>query len=257
MPFASPLIERHEGRPGTLFFALLALVAAGCSRPPERHGVYRSGANAIVSGTHTGEVMVWGPEGTVTRLASPAPGGNTLLGAEGPLWQVDHDVPAPPRAAVVAATTVERAGFRMQEILGTRTTGAVDPAKAGGVYVRSVVKVRRTNEPPVYLVSATGDEVGAGKMGGPPDVRAGANCKAAVGVIDAKADGLISGVELKEATRICAVPSVVPPVDIDADGKLDVLVYGQNGAKGFRSWFRLEADGTLVPTQEEVWEDIP
>lgn len=50
---------------------------------------------------------------------------------------------------------------------------------------------------------------------------------------------------------------LLPPVDVDGNGKPDVLAYGQNGAAGFRAWFRLEADGTLVAGPSEVWEGIP
>lgn len=235
----------------------LLLMLLACASPPQTHGVYRAGANAVVQGARSGTVKVWGPDGTVDRLASEAPNGNAFVGAAGPLWIVDHDVPAPARAPVVAAVMVERAGFRLQEVLGTVTSGAIDPAKAGGVYVRSVIKVRRENAPPLYVVSATGDDVGAGKMGGPADVRSGANCKAAIGTMDDKGDKLLSGIVLDDATRLCAVPSLVYPVDIDGDGLGDVLAFGQNGNAGFRSWFTLHPDGTLVAGPSEVWEGIP
>lgn len=233
---------------------LLALLLA-CGAPDGR-GVYRSGPNAIARGEREGDVLVWGAAGTVRRVATAAPGGGTYLGEAGPLWIVDREVPAPPKAPPVDAALVERAGFRMSEILQTAASGAPDAAKAGGVFVRSVVKVRMTNAPPVFVVTATGDEVGAGKFGGPADVRAGENCRAAVGLLDAKAEALVSGVLLADATKVCAVPVVVPPVDVDGDGKLDVLVHGQDGARGFRSWFEIDG-GTLVAGPSETWEAIP
>lgn len=235
---------------------LLLVLLLGCSSPSTR-GVYRSGPNAIVEGRFKGPVKVWGPEGTVERLASEGPGGTTLLGQAGPLWRVDRDVPAPPKAPVVPATTVESAGFRMKEVLGTGATGAADPAKAGGVYVRSVIKWRRAFAPPIYLVAATVDTVGAGRRGGPTDVREGANCEAAVAVMDARGERLISAVRLENATRTCAVPMLVPPVDLDGDGRLDLLAYGQNGNRGFRTWFVLYEDGTLVKGADEAWMGIP
>lgn len=233
---------------------LLALLA--CHGAADARGVYRSSSNAWSPATLTGEVRVWGPDGTRTRLASPDPTRGTLLGESGPLWIVDRDVAAPGKAARVDAALVERAGFRMQELLGTTSTGAVDAAKAGGVYVRSLVKVRMSGGPPVYVVTATGDEVGAGKFGGPKDVRAGANCEAAVGLVDSKAERLLSGHRLEEATRVCAVPVTLPPVDLDGDGGKDVLVYGQNAGAGFRAWFTL-AEQTLVAGTHEVAEGIP
>lgn len=234
---------------------LLALLLFACGAP-EGRGVYRAGPNAVARGKRTGEVLVWGPAGTAKRVATEAPGGATFLGEAGPLWIVDREVPAPPKATPVDAALVERAGFRMSEVLQTVASGAPDAAKAGGVFVRSVVKVRQTNAPPVYVVTATGDEVGAGRFGGPADVRAGENCRGALGLLDAKAEKLVSGLQLADATKVCAVPVVVPPVDVDGDGKLDVLVHGQDGARGFRSWFEIDG-GTLVPGPSETWEEIP
>lgn len=227
-----------------------------CGRAPDTHGVYRAGPNAVTRGERVGDVLVWGAQGTVKRTASKAPSGDSFLGEAGPLWIVDKELPAPPQATPVDAAMVERAGFRMKDLLGTVSSGAPDAAKAGGTYVRSVVKTRRKNAPPVYVVTATGDEVGAGRFGGPADVRSGENCKAALGLLDGKGEKLLSGVLLDDATRLCAVPVIVPPVDMDGDGKLDVLVHGQQGARGFRAWFEIDGE-TLVAGPAESWEAIP
>ena len=58
-------------------------------------------------------------------------------------------------------------------------------------------------------------------------------------------------------TRICAVPYALGPVDRDGDGGQDFLVYGQEKNAGFRAWFTLLPDGTLVAGEHEVWEYIP
>lgn len=243
--------------------ALLLLLLA-CRDAAPTYGVYRSGPNAITRGARTEQVLVWGPAGTVKRVPTAAKDGAVYLGESGPLWIVDRELPAPTKAVPVAAAMVERAGFRMKTVLvpaGTASatplgTSAPDAAKAGGVYVRSVVKVRRTGAPPVYVVTATGDDVGAGKFDGPADVRAGANCTSALGLLDDKGEKLLSSQPLAAATRTCAVPVVVPPIDRDGDGVLDVLIHGQNAQKGFRSWFRIDGT-TLVPGPEDVWEAIP
>jgi len=202
-------------------------------------------------------LKLWGPEGTVTRTPSRGQGDTTLLGEAGPLWVVERDLPAPPKPAVVAAPVVERAGWRMRELLGAASSGGIDPARGSGVYVRSVLKVRRENDAPVYVVSATGDTAGAGLYGGPAEVREGKNCEAAVGVMDFKGEALLSAVKLEEATRLCVIPVVVPPVDRDGDGLQDVLVHGQSGTKGFRAWFTLHPDGTLVAGPHDAWDAIP
>ena len=227
-----------------MVLALLTIVA--CTPAPTTRGVYRSGANAVAQGRRTGELWTWGAEGGRARVASEAPGGASFLGAAGPLWIFDRDVPAPPKATPVDATRVESAGFHLKALLPAAT----------GVYVRSIVKVRQPSGPPVYVVTATGDAVGAGRFGGPADVRSGESCTAAIGLLDHTASGLLSGHALPGATSTCAVPVVVPPVDVDGDGRLDVLVHGQNGHAGFRAWFVLD-QGTLVPGPAETWETIP
>ncbi len=240
----------------------------GCQAPPPPGGVYRSGPNAVARGVASGPIRVWGLAGTVTRVGSAGPAGSVLLGESGPLWVVDRDVPAPVKALPVVATTVESAGYRMKALLlpdnadttAVTATAVTAPssgaAKSHGVYVRSVVKVRRAHAPPVFVVTATGDDNGAGRFDGPPDKRAGANCKAAVGLMDSKGDTLLSGLRLDGATRTCSVPVVVPPVDRDGDGVDDVLIYGQNGDKGFRAWFRMDGE-RLVPGPSDIWEGIP
>ncbi|MDP2312273.1 MAG: hypothetical protein Q8P41_05155 [Pseudomonadota bacterium] len=241
--------------------SLLLLVA--CQREPASLGVYRSGPNAVARGARTGEVLLWGPAGTVRRVPTPGAAGAVLLGEDGPLWIVDRELPAPTKAVPVTAVMVERAGFRMRALLvppdatpAAPGVAAPDAAKAGGVYVRSVVKVRREKAPPIYVVTATGDDVGAGAFDGPADVRAGANCTAALGLLDDQGEALLASMPLAAATRTCAVPMVVSPIDRDGDGVLDVLVHGQNGTKGFRSWFRIDGT-TLVAGPEDVWEAIP
>ncbi len=232
------------------------MLLAACADPPSR-GVYRSGANAVVRGVREGEIKVWGPDGTHTRSASPAPAGNSFVGQAGALWIVDSNVPAPVRAPPVTAVLVERAGFRLQEVLGTQPSGSPDAARAGGVYVRSTVKVRRAKAPPVYLVTATVDPEGAGRVGGPADRRSGAACRGAVAVVDDDAAKLLWSQVLEEAEATCAVPVLLPPVDREGDGGQDVLVYGQLKNAGFRRWFSLDADGSLVAGERESWLEIP
>jgi hypothetical protein len=240
-----------------LLFYALGLLA--CGGDELTRGVYRSGPNAISRSAPLGEHLVWGPAGTARRIATAADGGAVWLGEAGGLWIVDREVAAPPKATPVAAALVERAGFRMREVLqpaGANAAATPDAARSAGVYVRSVVKVRQRAAPPVYVVSATGDEVGAGRFGGPEDVRSGAACRAAVAVLDDKAERVLSSHLLPGAERTCAVPTVLSPVDLQGDGGRDILVHGQRDHAGFRAWFEL-ADTTLVVGPAESWEEIP
>ncbi len=242
--------------------AIMVLPACGTTEGTESRGIYRSGPagkgpNAVIRGRPTGEVRVWGPQmGTVTRSTSDAGSGASFLGQSGALWRVDRDVPGLPKPFAVDAALVERAGFRLREVLGTHDQGNLDAARTGGIYVRSTVKVRRRNAPPMFLVTGTVDTVGAGRRGGPPDVRAGENCRAAVAMLDLKLEKVLSSHVLDDATATCAVPVIAAPVDIDGDGTDDALVYGQQGNRGFRAWFRLAGE-TLVPGAHERWDHIP
>ncbi len=236
-----------------MMLALLVLLA--CEPAPITRGVYRSGPNAVVQGVRDGELRVWGKSGTVVRVPT-ASARNTLLGQSGPLWVVDRDVPAPPKSFPVDAALVERIGFHVAPLLGSASTGATDPARAGGAFVRTAMKIRRSLAPPVYLATATRDDVGAGRMGGPADVREGTACESIVALFDAKAAKILSSVRLDAATRTCAVPVATGPVDIDGDGDTEVLVYGQHKNKGFRAWFSIEGDA-LVAGPSESWESIP
>ena len=236
---------------------LLLLACAPPSAVPVHQGVYQSGANAEIEGAVVGEVPLWGPDGMVLRIASPGPGGTSLVGQPGPLWRTTRSLPVPPKPPTVPAELVERSGIRLKAVLGTSGAPSVDAARPGGVYVRSIIKARQPHAPPIILVTGTGDDVGAGLWGGPADVRTGNNCKSAVATVDAAADKVISSHLLDDATRICAVPYAIGPVDMDGDGGQDFLVYGQEKQSGFRAWFSLSADGTLVARESEVWEGIP
>lgn len=235
---------------------LLAFVIA-CTPAPEPLGVYRSGPNAIVRGARTAPVKVWGADGTLERIPSAGAAGTTLLGAAGPLWIVDHDVPAPPKAAPVQAALIETFGYQLKAIVGAQGTNLVDPAQSGGVWVRSAIKVRRHLAPPVYVVGAARDDLGVGKVGGPEDTRTGDGCTAVLAVFDAQGAAVLASAPVPDATAICAAPGVLGPVDRDGDGGTDLLVYGTHGDKAFRAWFELTEQSQLVAGPKDRWEGIP
>ncbi|GDX80987.1 hypothetical protein LBMAG42_27980 [Deltaproteobacteria bacterium] len=228
-----------------------------CSRPPVDLGVYKSGENAVIRGSYTEPVRVWGPAGTFTRVPTPGPEGTTLLGEAGPLWVVDRELPAVEKGAPVPAALVERAGFRLREVLGSTPSPEIDPVRGAGVSLRSVVKMRRNLAPPVYLAVATRGAHGIPGEGGRSAVESPEDCIAALAVLDAEASKILSSAPLPGAESTCAVPVLATPLDIDGDGQMDVLVHGQAEAKGFRAWFGIAADGTLTPGATSVWAEIP
>lgn len=236
---------------------LLLLTLAACHPAPASMGVYHSGANAIVQGDRSGTVKVWGADGTVDRMASPGPNGTTLVGQAGPLWIVSRDVPAPVKAAAVQAATVESIGFHLKELVGALGATSIDPALSSGVWVRSVVKVRQEHAPPILLVAATRDDIGTGRIGGPPDTRSGEGCAAVVATLDAKATKVLHSLPLDDAKALCAPPGLLPPVDRDGDGVLRTIVYGESKSGAFRAWFTVKEGGELVEGESDRWKGIP
>lgn len=235
----------------------LALLLGACSGEPDL-GVYTSGRNAVVRGAASGPVQVWSPSaGTLSRVPTEGPRGSSLLGEAGPLWKTTRELPAVEKGGPIPAPLVERAGFRFREILGTRGTTEIDPVRSAGVSVRSVVKVRRELAPPVYLATATAGAHGIPGPSGRSPVSSPADCVAAIAVLDHEAEKTLSTLPLPGAAETCAVPTLTAPVDLDGDGALDILAYGQSESKGFRAWFAIAADGTLKPGPTSVWTDIP
>lgn len=235
---------------------LFLLLACTGTTPPDR-GVYKSGPNAVARGTWSEPVKVWGPQGTFTRVPSPGPDGTTLLGEAGPLWIVDVELPTVDKGPPVPAALVERAGFRLRDILGSQATQEIDPARGAGVSMRSVVKMRREHAPPVYLAVAT---LGAHGIPGPDGrsaVQAPSDCKAAIAVLDAEAETTLSSMLLPGAEATCAVPVMAAPVDMDGNGTRDVLVHGQAETKGFRAWFAVDNAGQLTAGPHSEWIGIP
>ncbi len=235
----------------------LVVPLAACAGPPDL-GVYTSGKNAVVRGGGSTPLRVWSPlAGTLERVPTPGPAGSRLLGEAGPLWQTSRELPAVDKGGPVPAVLVERVGFRFREILGSRATGEIDPVRSAGVSVRSVVKVRRELAPPVYLAVATAGAHGIPGPGGRSAVKAPEDCEASIAVLDHDAEKTLSTMPLPGAAATCAVPTLTAPVDLDGDGVLDVLAHGQTEHRGFRAWFAVQKDGTLLPGPTSSWTEIP
>lgn len=235
---------------------MLVLALLACSLAPDV-GVYRSGRNAVVRGELEGEVMLWGPEGTVKRTPTIDEQGNSWVGEAGPLWRTSREIPAPEKAAPVTAALAERASFRMREVIGAEASAYPEADRASGVALRSMIKVRQDLAPPVYLVVATRGQHGIPQPGGGVSpVKDPRDCQASLAILDAEMEKVIASIPVDGATVSCAVPSLLSPVDKDGDGGRDIIVHGQSEGSGFRQWFAIDGN-QLVPGAGSAWTEIP
>lgn len=120
---------------------------------------------------------------------------------------VHGDAPAKP--AVIAASVVEAAAWRLDEVLPGRdrftpVDPQASPAAQRGVDVGSVVKLRRYGGPPVLVVG--GARAGTG----------------ALLVLDREATQVLAQVSVPEMR---GTPRVLPPADLDGDGNLETALF--------------------------------
>ncbi|HCH63606.1 MAG TPA: hypothetical protein DFR83_12440 [Deltaproteobacteria bacterium] len=151
------------------------------------------------------------------------------------------DIPAKP--AVIAASTVEAAAWRMDEALPGRdrftpVNPDAAPALQRGVELGSVVKVRRYGAPPVVVVSGR-----RGSVGG-------------LLVVDRDASHIEA---MLIADGFDSAPRVLPPTDLDGDGHLETALFTDSrvvlgrltltpasvGLTGLESWAC--EDGAVAP----------
>lgn len=135
-------------------------------------------------------------------------------------------------APSLQAATVERVAWRLAEVMGPREGlrpgGRVDmdPALFDGVEVRSVRKTRRQG-PPVLV--AVGDRDG----------------QAVVAILDRDAAAVLASDVIALDEAAAAQPSTLPIQDLDGDGTLDLVVWGDvRGTEvirpGFRAVYRVD-----------------
>lgn len=118
---------------------------------------------------------------------------------------------APPEAPATRAEVVERAAWRLDEVLPPRdrfspAISGADPALQRGVRVASVAKTRRSGAPPVLLSSGARDCVGA------------------VVALDQDAGTVLSWDRIEEA---CEPLSLVPAADYDGDGVRELAAWSE------------------------------
>lgn len=152
-------------------------------------GAQLFGAAGALDGAASGEA---GPCG---RPVSAPPGAVLALPTGG-------TAQAPPRAPGNQASVLERAAWRLDELLPARDVYAPalpdrDPSHQRGVTVGSLVKTRREGAPPVLVASGVRD------------------CVAAVALLSADA---ASALAADEIPKQCTALTVLPPGDYDGDG---------------------------------------
>lgn len=142
--------------------------------------------------------------------------------------------PGPPRvfptAPAVPASAVERAGWRLGEVLGpapgVQPGGRVDvePAIHHGVQVRSVRKTRRSG-PPVLVI--------LGERGG----------RVAVVITDRDAGKTLAATVFEVGGPPFPFSGVLPITDLDDDGELELIAYGSaRDGRSYRASLRARLD---------------
>lgn len=137
------------------------------------------------------------------------------------LWLPGGDVTAFQAPPMVSAATVERAAWRLAEVLGPPKgvlpgVQSKDPTLHQGIRVRAVNKLRRAGPPWQAIVGEREDRVG-------------------VAIADAEAGALSSGVVLRRSSDAPVELGVTTGGDVDGDGSPDLVVVGDGPEGSFRA----------------------
>ena len=177
---------------------------------------YAYGPGAVVLGLRAAGSRADAPGAPAHRcggaaLQAPPPGAALLLppGAAVPTIE-------PPPAN--AAPLVEAVTFRLDSHLPaadrfTPIDPAAQPAKQRGLELGSVIKVRRTGNPPVLLATGRRD------------------CTAVLALLDREATTILSTLDLP---GLCETPRLVPPADYDGDGAREAALATPGRVVAFR-----------------------
>jgi hypothetical protein len=125
--------------------------------------------------------------------------------------------PPPPEPLPVAAATIEKVGWRLDEVLPpadrfTPNTPSKDVSQQRGVQVGTVVKMRRQGGPPWLLASGT------------------RNCDGGFVVLDATASRTL----VAERIPTCDTLRVLNPSDLDGDGNAELAVFDDDSVYVYR-----------------------
>lgn len=160
-------------------------------------------------------------DGVVQASKTASCGAHPAFEGAGLLWLPegsDQTFTAPP---MVAAPVVERASWRLGELLGP-PEGIVprgtdrDPTLHQGIRVRAVTKLRWSGPPWQVVVGERRGQVG-------------------IAIASSDASSLASGVVLHRSTSAPVEYTILTQADVDGDGKADVLVAGDGPEGSFRA----------------------
>ena len=125
--------------------------------------------------------------------------------------------PPPPEPPPVAAATIEKVGWRLDEVLPpadrfTPNTPSKDVSQQRGVQVGTVVKMRREGGPPWLLASGT------------------RNCDGGFVVLDSTASRTL----VAERIATCDTLRLLNPSDLDGDGNSELAVFDNDSVYVYR-----------------------
>jgi hypothetical protein len=169
-----------------------------------------------------------------TEVTALAPCGDLHVATgRGVLWLPAGEGVDEPPAPVVSAALVERAAWRLADVLGPGPgiapgVDAPDPALHRGIRVRSIRKVRRQGPPWQLVVGERRDQI-------------------VVALTDKDADGVMAGVVIQRQREGLVELSSFPAIDLDGDGSIEVVVAGDGAQGGVRAVLQADlATGALV-----------
>ena len=182
----------------------------------------RENLSSTVASANTREMC-----GATWSRLSAAPEGAALA------LQTEKAVQSPKAPARVSNIQTERAQWRIEELTGVVAGTVPSPAA-----LRSIIKTRRDNAPPYFVLS--GDN----------------GCVGVIAVVDSTLRNVLAHLKLELPGPKCAPLVVHPSTDLDQDGQTEWLVRAGREWDGhglFRGVYRLET--TPKTRLQSVWSE--
>jgi hypothetical protein len=251
--------------------ALAACLCTGChrsdgwpraTRAPWRVAIAKEGAATWVLFDRRGDVPttvdVAGYRGaTRSTLAeaplawNPCPGARDFarLRAYAALTPPEHpgiaivgltSTPVIAKPPLTPANLTTQARARLSDLamadLRDKRGAPVPEDQAPQATLRTLVKVRRTGSPPLYLASGE------------------AGCRGFVALLDTEATLTLAHDVVDVPGPTCAPMAALPPTDLDGDGRLEVVARAGNGEPGTGVLRAIWRADTGKPSLERVWK---